>query len=166
MGSRQFWQGYQPWLHAFPKGRSIRPLPSHERGEPQTLKKPHSTLTQAEITHSRAVNQFPHAGHASDFSSAVHPPSSHAHFLQSVFILLRLEIVLAMPSRLRRDHDFLSDYWAVFLTHVEPRMFCEVDFGHRVVIPHFPLSFLAPRMFFIHGQNLQLRGMFLMLGLN
>ena len=45
-------------------------------------------------------------------------------------------------------------------------MLCEVDFGHRVVIPHSPLSILAPRMFFIHARNLQLRGMFLLLGLN
>ena len=166
MGSRQFWQGCQPWPQAFPKGRSIRPLPSRERGEPQTLKKPYSTLTEASITHSRTGNQFPHVGHATDFSSAIHPPSSHARFLQSVYILPWLEIILAMPNRLRRDHNFLSDCWAVFLTHVEPRMLREVNFGHRVVIPHSPLSILAPRMFFIHGQNLQLRGMFLLLGMN
>jgi len=98
MGSRQFWQGCQPWPQAFPKGRSIRPLPSRERGEPQTLKKPYSTLTEASITHSRTGNQFPHVGHATDFSSAIHPPSSHARFLQSVYILPWLEIILAMPN--------------------------------------------------------------------
>ena len=63
------------------------------------------------------------------------------------FIFPSWKSFLVIPNELEKTPQIFEWLLSCFLTHVEPRMFCEVNFGHRDVIPFTVVNFGSQDVF-------------------